>query len=42
VSRDVAGAVSSRRSEFRPIGPVALKGVRETVTLATALRAGSG
>ena len=39
VSDDAARAVDREGVEFRPVGPVALKGVRESVTLATALRA---
>ena len=39
VSDDAARVVDRAGVEFRPVGPVALKGVRESVTLATALRA---
>jgi len=41
VSGEAARVVDPEGVEYRPVGPVALKGVRESVTLATALRAGS-
>ena len=41
VSAEAAAAIGLAEVELRPIGPVALKGLRESVSLATALRAGS-